>query len=54
MTKIAGGGDEITVQGDLSDDIFEFVTEKYEVPEDNCEQVEEKKKKNAAGETVRE
>jgi translation initiation factor 1 (eIF-1/SUI1) len=49
VTKIPGGGEEITVQGDLSDDILEFMVEKYEVPEDNCELVEDKKKKKAEG-----
>jgi density-regulated protein DRP1 len=46
VTKIPGGGEEITVQGDLSDDIFDFLTENYKnVPEDNVELVEDKKKK---------
>ncbi|KAF2132613.1 RNA binding protein-like protein Tma22 [Dothidotthia symphoricarpi CBS 119687] len=51
VTKIPGGGEEITVQGDLSDDIQDFLVEKYEnVPEDNIELVEDKKKKkDAAG-----
>jgi len=46
-----GGGagaaaEEIVVQGDLSDDILEWIVEKYpQVPVDNIEQVEEKKKK---------
>lgn len=46
----AGGAgavaEEIVVQGDLSDDILEWIVEKYpQVPVDNIEQVEEKKKK---------
>lgn len=46
VTKGAAGQDEIVVQGDLSDDILEYIEEKYpEVPVDNIEQVEEKKKK---------
>jgi density-regulated protein DRP1 len=46
VTKIPGGGEEITVQGDLSDDIQEFIEENYEsVPENNIELVEDKKKK---------
>jgi density-regulated protein DRP1 len=46
VTKIPGGGEEITVQGDLSDDIFDFLTENYKnVPEDNVELIEDKKKK---------
>lgn len=45
VTKLPGGGEEITVQGDLSDDIEEFLLEKYkEIPEDNIELVEDKKK----------
>ncbi|KAI4706244.1 Translation machinery-associated protein 22 [Alternaria sp. Ai002NY15] len=50
VTKIPGGGEEITVQGDLSEDILEFLVDKYdEVPEDNCELIEDKKKKKAEG-----
>ena len=46
VTKLPGGGEEITVQGDLSDDIFDFLTENYKsVPEDNVELIEDKKKK---------
>lgn len=49
VTKIPGGGEEITVQGDLSDDIFDYLTEKYEeIPEDNVECIEDKKKKAAS------
>ena len=48
MTKSASGGEEIVVQGDLSDDILEYLEEKYEqVPFDNIDQVEEKKKKKS-------
>lgn len=48
--KMPGGvGEVITVQGDLSDEVGEWITEKYEqVPEDNVEFVEDKKKKNKA------
>jgi density-regulated protein DRP1 len=50
VTKIPGGGEEITVQGDLSEDIREFLVEKYEeVPEDNVELIEDKKKKKTEG-----
>jgi density-regulated protein DRP1 len=50
VTKIPGGGEEITVQGDLSEDILEFLVEKYEeVPEDNVELIEDKKKKKTEG-----
>lgn len=45
VTKLPGGGEEITVQGDLSEDIEEFLVKTYkEVPEDNIELVEDKKK----------
>jgi density-regulated protein len=48
VTKVPSGGEEITVQGDLSDDIFDWVLEVYpDVPEDNVECLEEKKKKGA-------
>jgi density-regulated protein DRP1 len=48
VTKIPGGGEEITVQGDLSDDIYDFVVETYkDIPEDNVECIEDKKKKAA-------
>jgi density-regulated protein len=48
VTKAPGGGEEITVQGDVSDDIFDWLTENYEqVPEDNIELIEDKKKKSA-------
>ena len=50
VTKIPGGGEEITVQGDLSEEILEFLVDKYEgVPEDNVEMIEDKKKKKAEG-----
>ncbi|ORY19401.1 RNA binding protein-like protein Tma22 [Clohesyomyces aquaticus] len=49
VTKIPGGGEEITVQGDLSDDILDYITDTYpDVPEDNIECIEDKKKKVAA------
>jgi len=50
VTKIPGGGEEITVQGDVAYDIEEFVLETWkEIPEDNVEVVEDKKKKGGAG-----
>lgn len=51
VTKVPSGGEEITVQGDLSDDIFDWMLETYgdRIPEDNVECIEEKKKKAAAG-----
>lgn len=42
-----GPGDEITIQGDVSDDLYDWLVEVYgkEIPEDNIEFVEDKKKK---------
>jgi len=49
VTKVASGGEEIVVQGDVSDEIEEFLWERYkEIPEDNIELVEDKKKKKGA------
>lgn len=46
VTKVPSGGEEIVVQGDVSEEIEEFLLEKYKViPEDNIELVEDKKKK---------
>ncbi|KAF2869313.1 RNA binding protein-like protein Tma22 [Massariosphaeria phaeospora] len=46
VTKVPGGGEEITVQGDLSDDICDYLVETYkDIPEDNVDCIEEKKKK---------
>ena len=49
VTKTASGGEEITVQGDVSEDIAEWLEENHgeNVPEDNVELVEDKKKKKA-------
>lgn len=50
VTKVASGGEEIVVQGDVSDEIEEFILEKYkDVPEDNIELIEAKVKKGGAG-----
>jgi len=51
VTKAPGGGEEITVQGDVSDEVAEWLGEAHpEVPEENVQQIEEKKKKkDAAG-----
>ncbi|RYO91648.1 hypothetical protein DL766_004216 [Monosporascus sp. MC13-8B] len=50
VTKVPSGGEEIVVQGDVSDEIEEFLLEKYkEIPEDNIELVDDKKKKASAG-----
>lgn len=49
VTKTPSGGEEIVVQGDVSGEIEEFLLEKYkEIPEDNIELVEDKKKKAAS------
>ena len=49
VTKTASGGEEITVQGDVSEDIFDWILENHEdIPEDNVEQIEDKKKKATA------
>lgn len=49
VTKTPSGGEEITVQGDVSDDIFDWLGEHHEeIPEENIELVEDKKKKGAA------
>lgn len=49
VTKTAAGGEEITVQGDVSEDVFDWLQENHEhIPEDNIEQIEDKKKKVAA------
>ncbi|KAK5990946.1 Translation machinery-associated protein 22 [Cladobotryum mycophilum] len=49
VTKVPSGGEEIVVQGDVSDEIEEFILEKYkDVPEDNIEFVDDKKKKAPA------
>jgi density-regulated protein len=48
VTKVPGGGDEITVQGDLSGEIEEYLLDTYkDIPEDNIELIEDKKKKSA-------
>lgn len=48
VTKTAAGGEEITVQGDVSEDIEDWLHENHEeVPEDNIELVEDKKKKGS-------
>ena len=46
VTRVPSGGEEIVVQGDVSDEIEEFLLEKYkDIPEDNIELVDDKKKK---------
>ncbi|KAK4142649.1 translation machinery-associated protein 22 [Dichotomopilus funicola] len=49
VTKVPSGGEEIVVQGDVSGEIEEFLLEKYkDIPEDNIELVEDKKKKGSS------
>jgi density-regulated protein len=49
VTKSPAGVEEITVQGDVSDDLFEWLVDVHgdKVPEDNVELIEDKKKKPA-------
>jgi len=48
VTKTPAGVEEIVVQGDVSDEMRDFIVEKYPiVPEDNIELVDDKKKKKA-------
>ena len=48
VTKTAAGGEEITVQGDVSDDLLDWLTENYDqIPEDNIDCIEDKPKKKA-------
>lgn len=49
VTKAPSGENLITVQGDVADEIEEFILDKFEgIPEDNIEITEDKKKKGAA------
>lgn len=49
MTRSPAGAEEITVQGDVSDDVEEWLVDVYgsKVPEANIELVEDKKKKSS-------
>ncbi|KAK5072487.1 Translation machinery-associated protein 22 [Lithohypha guttulata] len=51
VTKTASGGEEITVQGDVSDDLYDWLLEVYgeRIPEDNVDCIEDKPKKKSAG-----
>jgi density-regulated protein DRP1 len=50
VTKTPSGGEEIVVQGDVSDEIEDFLLDKYkDIPGDNIELVDDKKKKASAG-----
>jgi hypothetical protein len=41
VSKVPSGGEEIVVQGDVSEEIEEFLMEKYtQIPEDNYELIE--------------
>ncbi|PWY66350.1 eIF1-like protein [Aspergillus heteromorphus CBS 117.55] len=50
MTRSAAGTEEITVQGDVSEDVKEWLLEVYgkEIPEANIELIEDKKKKSSS------
>lgn len=50
VTKSAAGNEEITVQGDVSDDVKDWLLEVYgkEIPEANIEIIEDKKKKGGS------
>ena len=46
VTKAASGGEEIVVQGDVSDEVYDWITETYDdIPEENVDCIEDKKKK---------
>jgi len=51
VTKNAAGtGEEVTVQGDVADEIYDWILEHHQaVPEDNVEIVEDRKKKGGGG-----
>lgn len=44
VTKTAAGGEEITVQGDVSDDLYDWLVDNHSVPDENIEMKDEKKK----------
>lgn len=50
VTRSAAGNEEITVQGDVSDDVQDWLLEVYgkEIPEANIEIIEDKKKKGGS------
>lgn len=50
MTRSPAGAEEITVQGDVSEDVKEWLLEVYgsKVPEANIELIEDKKKKSSS------
>lgn len=49
VSKVASGGEEIVVQGDVYPEIEDYILDKYKnVPNDNIEFIDEKAKKKAA------
>ncbi|KAL2003311.1 hypothetical protein VTN02DRAFT_4324 [Thermoascus thermophilus] len=50
VTKSPAGVEEITVQGDVSEDLYDWLVEVHgkEIPEENIELVEDKKKKGGS------
>ncbi|KAL2005241.1 hypothetical protein VTN00DRAFT_2451 [Thermoascus crustaceus] len=50
VTKSPAGAEEITVQGDVSEDLYDWLVEVHgkEIPEENIELVEDKKKKGGS------
>lgn len=47
VTKSPTGSEEITVQGDVSDELSCLLADVYGVPEENIELIEDKKKKGS-------
>jgi translation initiation factor 1 (eIF-1/SUI1) len=48
VTKTAAGGEEITVQGDVAEDVLDWLVDNHKgIPEENIEITEDKKKKAA-------
>lgn len=48
VTKSPTGSEEITVQGDVSDELSYLLADVYGVPEENIELIEDKKKKGSS------
>lgn len=48
VTKTDSGGEEITIQGDVSNDLYDWLTEHHdEIPEENIDCIDDKKKKGS-------
>lgn len=47
VTNTPSGGQEITLQGDNSDDLFDWCVDVFKIPDANVDCVEDKKKKSA-------